>query len=297
MSSREGLGGSSPRMKTVLPYNPVNHRCATASVARCRPVTRSHHPFRMMDFVFSLLPPGSVRPVPARPFVAVSCAVSIDGYLDDASPDRLILSGPEDLDEVDALRATADAILVGAGTIRRDNPRLLVRDPARVAARTAAGRSPHPFRITMSGTGDLEPAARFFTGPRTPLVYCTTRAAEAARSKLGDKAVVIDVGEELSLAAVLQDLHAERKVLTLLVEGGAHILRDLLAANLADELRLAIAPFFVADPAAPRFALPAPYPHTAANPMTLVSVRQIGDVAVHHYRLTDCPRPAAVPPG
>ena len=67
----------------------------------------------------------------------MSCAVSVDGYLDDATPSRLILSGPEDLDEVDALRAAADAILVGAGTIRKDNPRLLVRDPARVAAREA----------------------------------------------------------------------------------------------------------------------------------------------------------------
>ena len=78
--------------------------------------------------------------MPDRPYTIVSCAVSLDGYLDDASPDRLILSGPQDLDEVDELRARADAILVGAGTVRADNPRLLVRDPARAAARAAAGR-------------------------------------------------------------------------------------------------------------------------------------------------------------
>ncbi|MGH3207986.1 MAG: dihydrofolate reductase family protein, partial [Trebonia sp.] len=56
--------------------------------------------------------------MPTRPHTILSCAVSIDGYLDDTARDRLILSGPEDLDEVDALRAAADAILVGAGTIR-----------------------------------------------------------------------------------------------------------------------------------------------------------------------------------
>jgi len=227
----------------------------------------------------------------------VSCAVSVDGYLDDATPDRLILSGQEDLDEVDALRAAADAILVGAGTIRQDNPRLLVRDPARVAARQAAGRSPHPVRVTVTGTGDLDPAARFFTGPGTPLVYATTAAMPAARANLQDKAVVIDAGAELSLAAVIQDLQSERRVLTLLAEGGSVILRELLAANLADELRLAIAPFFVGDPAAPRFAPPAPYPHTAANPMTLVSVRRVGEVAVHQYRLTDRHGPDEVAPG
>jgi 5-amino-6-(5-phosphoribosylamino)uracil reductase len=227
----------------------------------------------------------------------VSCAVSVDGYLDDATPSRLILSGREDLDEVDALRAGVDAILVGAGTIRKDNPRLLVRDPARVAAREAAGRSPHPLRVTVTATGDLDPAARFFTGPGTPLVYTATAGAATARKNLQDKAVVIDAGAEVSLAAVIQDLHSERMVLTLLAEGGARILRDLLAANLADELRLAIAPFFVGNPAAPRFAPPAPYPHTAANPMTLVSVRRVGEVAVHRYRLTDHPRPDGVLPG
>jgi len=227
----------------------------------------------------------------------VSCAVSVDGYLDDATPSRLILSGPEDLDEVDALRARADAILVGAGTIRKDNPRLLVRDPARVAAREAAGKSPHPLRVTVTGTGALDPAARFFTGPGTPLVYAATAGVATARKNLRDKAVVIDAGAELSLAAVIQDLQSERRVLTLLAEGGSMILRELLAANLADELRLAIAPFFVGDPAAPRFAPPAPYPHTAANPMTLVSVRRVGEVAVHQYRLTGRQCPDEVAPG
>jgi 5-amino-6-(5-phosphoribosylamino)uracil reductase len=223
--------------------------------------------------------------VPARPYTIVSCAVSLDGCLDDTSADRLLLSGPEDLDEVDALRARADAILVGAGTIRADNPRLLVRDPARVAAREAAGRPPQPLRVTLTATGDLDPAARFFAGPGTPVVYAAPGAAAPARKNLGDKAVVVAAGAGLSLAAVLADLHAERGVLTLVAEGGALILRDLLALGLADELRLAIGPFLVGDPSAPRFALPARYPYTADRPMTLLSVRQVGNVAVHHYRL------------
>jgi len=226
---------------------------------------------------------GSVGPVADHPYTLLSCAVSIDGYLDDGSPDRLILSGPDDLDEVDALRAAADAILVGAGTLRADNPRLLVRDPARIAAREAAGKPPQPLRVTVTASGDLDPAARFFTGPGPALVYC---GSAAAAGRFNRRAVVIDAGADLTLAAVLQDLYLERSVATLLIEGGAGILRDALAGALADELRLAIAPFFVADPSAPRFALPARYPNTAANPMTLTSLRQVGAVAVHHYRLT-----------
>lgn len=228
--------------------------------------------------------------MPDRPYTVVSCAVSVDGYLDDASPDRLILSGEADLDEVDELRAAADAILVGAGTIRADNPRLLVRDPARSARRQAAGRGPQPLRVTLTATGDLDPAARFFTGPGTPVVFCASAAVPAARKNLPGTVEVIDAGPGLSLAAVLENLYAERTVATVLIEGGARILRDALAEDLADELRLAVAPFFVADPAAPRFALPARYPHTAASPMTLTSVRQLGPVAVHHYRCSSRPR-------
>src|SRR6516165_1574324 len=98
---------------------------------------------------------SKVPSVPRRPYTLVSCAVSVDGCLDDSSADRLILSGPEDLDEVDELRAAADAILVGAGTIRADDPRLLIRSPARVARREARGLPPHPLRVTLTTAGDL----------------------------------------------------------------------------------------------------------------------------------------------
>ena len=204
-----------------------------------------------------------------RPYTTVSCAISVDGCLDDCSPQRLILSGPEDLDEVDELRGSVDAILVGAGTIRTDNPRLLVRSPARVAARVARGLPEQPLRVTMTRRGALDASARFFTGPGEWLVY---------------------EGEDLTLESVLQSL-AHRSVASVLIEGGSAILASALAGGLADELRLAVAPFFVGEPLAPRFGVPGSYPHTSASPMRLESVRQVGAVAVLHYRLTDRERP------
>ena len=223
--------------------------------------------------------------MPGRPYMLLSCAVSADGCLDDASADRLVLSGPQDLDEVDELRAACDAIFVGAGTIRADNPRLLVRDDSRSAVREAEGRPPHPLRVTVTATGELDPAARFFAGPGTPLVYAASAAAAVARRNLGGKAVVVDAGAELSLAAVLADLYTERMVLTLLAEPGAALARELLADDLVDEIRLAVAPYFVGDENAPRFALPAHYPQARANPMTLTSVRRLGGLAVLRYQL------------
>jgi riboflavin-specific deaminase-like protein len=222
--------------------------------------------------------------VPPRPYVVLSCATSADGYLDDASPQRLILSGPADLDRVDEVRAGCDAILVGAQTVRQDNPRLLIRDPRRSARRAARGLPPHPARVTLTASGDLDPRARFFAPGALRLVYCATPALAVARENLKDTAVLIDAGDPLSLRFMLQDV-TERTGARLLVEGGAQLLGDFLAAGLADELDLAIAPFFLGDPrpqAAPRLNLPAPAPD---GPMTLAETHRVGEIALLRYLL------------
>ena len=219
--------------------------------------------------------------MPSRPYVLLSCATSADGYLDDASPRRLILSGPADLDRVDEVRAGCDAVLVGAQTVRKDNPRLLIRDPRRRARRAARGRPEHPARVTLTATGDLDPQARFFAPGALRLVYCATPAIGRARERLGDSAVLIDAGDPLSLDLVLIDL-AERGVLRVLVEGGARVLGEFLARDLADELNLAVAPFFVAEPAAPRLNLPRP---ALDGPMTLAEVSRVGEVGLLRYLL------------
>src|ERR1700745_1919620 len=100
-------------------------------------------------------------PVTERPYVVLSAAMSADGYIDDASSTRLVLSGQADLDRVDELRASSDAILVGAQTIRADNPSLQVRSVARRQQRTEAGLPPSPRKVTITRSGDLDPLARF----------------------------------------------------------------------------------------------------------------------------------------
>jgi riboflavin-specific deaminase-like protein len=223
--------------------------------------------------------------VPPRPYVIASCATSADGYLDDASPRRLILSGPADLDRVDEVRAGCDAILVGAGTIRTDDPRLQVRDPRRRARRAARGLPEHPARVTLTATGDLDPGARFFAPGALRLAYCATPAVRIARARLGDSAVVIDAGDPVSGDFILSDL-AERSVVRLLIEGGARVLGEFLARDLADELHLAVAPFFVAQPGAPRLSLGLPAnPDGPASPMTLAEVRRLDHVVLLRYLL------------
>jgi 5-amino-6-(5-phosphoribosylamino)uracil reductase len=216
-----------------------------------------------------------------RPFVLLSAATSVDGCLDDATGTRLILSNDADLDRVDEVRAGSDAIMVGAGTIRSDNPALLVRSPARRDARVARGLPPTPARVALTGTGEIDPAARFFTaGDGIRLVYAPGAVAGRARERLdGTGAEVIGAGDPLDLDAVLADL-ATRGVRRLMVEGGGTVLAQFLAAGLADELHLVIAPVFVGDRAAPHIWGTPGAPH---HRMQLAEARPIGDVVLLRY--------------
>jgi 5-amino-6-(5-phosphoribosylamino)uracil reductase len=222
--------------------------------------------------------------VAERPYLLVSCAMSVDGYIDDTGPARLILSSEIDADRVDEVRAGCDAILVGARTVRRDNPRLLIRSPERRLRRMARGAPENPVKVTITASGNLDPAARFFTGNAARLVYCARPALATLRERLSGRAEVVDAGDAPSPALLAHDL-AGRGVARVLLEGGGDLATQFLAADLADELHLVIAPFFVGDPAAPRFALPARYPHGPDDRMQLAEVRQLGEVVLLRYLL------------
>ncbi len=96
-------------------------------------------------------------------FVTLSAAVTADGFMDDRTPRRLLVSTPEDMAEVYRLRAEHDAILAGAETLRRDNPALLLRDPEARRRRTELGLRPDLAKITLTSSGNLDPSMRFFT--------------------------------------------------------------------------------------------------------------------------------------
>lgn len=219
--------------------------------------------------------------------------MSVDGRIDDTGPDRLRLSNAADFAEIDALRADCDAILVGAGTLRADDPRLLVRSPALRERRRDQGRPEHLLKALVTRSGEFDPGSRFFsTGDAGAVVYTGGPGVEAARRGLAGRpaadppAEVVDAGDPPTAEAILADL-AGRGVGRLLVEGGGHIHTLFLTSGLVDELRLAVAPFFVGEEDAPRFVLPGAYPYTPAAPMRLVEARSLGEVAVLRYRLDD----------
>jgi 5-amino-6-(5-phosphoribosylamino)uracil reductase len=224
--------------------------------------------------------------VAERPYTLLSCGTSIDGYLDSAGDERLVLSNAADLDRVDQVRATCDAILVGATTVRNDNPRLLVRRAERREERVARGLKPSPLKVTVSTQADLDPASRFFTtGDSEKLVYVPSQQAAAARARLGGVATVVGGGPRVTMRALSEDL-AARGVRRLMVEGGGTVHTQFLADDLADELQLVVAPFFVGDSRARRFVDDGPFPCHPGRPAVLADVRRIGEVVLLRYALS-----------
>lgn len=220
-----------------------------------------------------------------RPYVLLSVATSVDGCIDDGSPRRLLLSSAADLDRVDGVRAGVDAILVGAATVRRDDPRVLVRSADRRVERVAAGRPADPLKVTLSSSGELDPASRFFaTGEGEKLVYAPSAAVERVRERVGALATVVDGGRPLDLRHLLADLDG-RGVRRLMVEGGTRVHTAFLTAGFVDEIHLVVAPFFVGDADAPRFVGPGRFPHGAGSPMRLAEARPIGELVLLRYLL------------
>ena len=229
--------------------------------------------------------------MPERPYTVLSCGVSIDGYLGGPTSTRLLLSNAADFDRVEAVRASCDAILVGAATVRCDDPRLTVRTPSRRARRVAQGLPPTPTRVTVTEGAGLRPEARFFrAGDGEKLVYCASGAVATARSRLGAVATVVDGGHRVDVGRLSEDLWV-RGVRRLMVEGGGSIHTQFLTGDLADELHLVVAPFFVGDSRARRFVGDGRFPWHPDRRATLAEVRPIGDVVLLRYALSQrfCP--------
>lgn len=221
------------------------------------------------------------------PYVILSCAMSIDGYLAGEAPRRLAMSNSEDFDRVDQLRADSDAIMVGASTVRRDDPRLLVRSADRQLKRVSEGRSASPVKVTVTGSGDLPAESCFFTvGDVEKIVYCPRTVAARLAAGLGDRATVVAPGDLVTMRDVVEDLGA-RGVRQLMVEGGGRLHTQFLREDLADELQLVIAPFFVGESHAPRFVEAGSFPWTASRRARLAETRQIGDVVLLRYALSE----------
>lgn len=174
-----------------------------------------------------------------RPTVTVNCAASIDGKIAVRLRRQTRLSSSEDLERLKALRAGADAILVGVGTVMADDPGLLA----------PLGSGKRPLRIVLDSKGRTPPTARVLDG-RAPTLIVTAEPSSATFPN----AEVLRLGRgRVDLGALLDEL-GRRGVARLLVEGGGEVIHSFLAARLADELFVFVADLVLGGRDAPTLA-------------------------------------------
>ena len=188
--------------------------------------------------------------ITGRPFVTVKFAISLDGRIATASGESRWITGERSRTEAHRLRQLHDAILVGAGTVVEDDPKLTNRLP---------GATRQPLRVVVDSALRIPAAATVLTGQggeAPTLVATTSRAAAAAVAALESAgAEVLRLGasgpsQRVDLDELLQEL-GRRDVLSLLVEGGAEVHGAFFDAGLVDAVVAFLAPVVIGGEKAP----------------------------------------------
>lgn len=186
---------------------------------------------------------------PTGSWLRVNFVASVDGG---ATADGLSggLSGDADKRLFELLRRTADAVLVGAGTVRSEGYGAMRVGDDSVAWRTARGMTAHPVFVIVSGSLDLDPASEIFTkAPVMPIIVTSGTSTTEKRSAFDGLARVIVAGDtELQVEVMLAQLR-DLGLDAILCEGGPSLFGALLEAGVVDELRLTVSPVLVAGDA------------------------------------------------
>jgi riboflavin biosynthesis pyrimidine reductase len=205
----------------------------------------------------------------AKPHVRSNFVSSVDGAVEIDGQSKS-LSDKADQEIFGKLRMLADAVLVGAGTVRAEGYNPLRLGAERRKWRLAQGLAENPTLTIVSSRLELNPVNPVFAqAPVRPLVITHAAAPPDRREALGEVADVLICGEaEVDLGMAVATL-AERGLPQILSEGGPHLLGSLTEADLVDEMCLSLAPLLT-GPGAGRIT--AGLPSTIARRLTLKSV-------------------------
>ena len=224
-------------------------------------------------------------PVGDRSGVSLGMVSSVDGGATVAGR-TADLGGEADRAAFGALRAAADAILVGAGTVRAENYGPATGTAERQRRRIEKGLAATPRLVIVSNRLSLDPNARVFRDPDHPPLLVTSRRAVSSRPEVAACGEVLLCGDErVDLEAALAAL-ADRGWARVLCEGGPALNASLFALDLVDELYLTLAPTLVGGDA-PRII--APSANQAPRALALLGLREHESELLLHYRVARPP--------
>jgi riboflavin-specific deaminase-like protein len=184
----------------------------------------------------------------AAPITVGHLGQSLDGFIATHSGDSQFVTGEENLRHMHRLRALCDAVVVGAGTVAADDPRLTTRHVS----------GTNPLRVVIDPMARLSSAYHVFQDGEAPTLYVYVKRYVSGPAPTPGQAEVLGVGDGPNgpnLAELVIYLRA-RGCARIFVEGGGVTVSAFLAAGLLDRVQVAIAPMFIGG-GRPAFRLPA----------------------------------------
>jgi riboflavin-specific deaminase-like protein len=227
----------------------------------------------------------------SRPRVLINFATSLDGKINPAPGMRkgkfMMSRGREDFHRMVALRAQADAVMIGASNLRADDPDLAIPPDERAARRARGAAEPLRIVVTASGAG-IVPAAKMFDPARggASIVVHAASLPAAVRERLQPVAELVEMGTAAVPMAELLAWLAGRGVGTLLCEGGGEIVAALFAARAVDEAYLTLVPRVLGGTEAPTMVGGAGFGPAEIPDAKLASVEQVGDELYTRWSFT-----------
>jgi 5-amino-6-(5-phosphoribosylamino)uracil reductase len=241
------------------------------------------------------------REVPSwRPFVTMNVAESVDGKIAPVDGGKINFGGAEDRMQMELLRAEADGVLIGGGTLLAEDPPLLIRDPSIRDRRLSAKGRPHPLNITVCSSLPAQLASMsYFLNPETEkVVFTTGRSApelvETAARFARVEVVPLDPSGRVDVAEVVRRL-PPLGVRHLLLEGGGELNFSMFEAGLVDEVYITVCPFLFGGRTAPTPLDGAGFPRDRVRKLALKSHR-VGAHGELFLRYDVLPDPPTVSP-
>ena len=213
------------------------------------------------------------------PYVTLNVAMTLDGKTDTTKRKGALISSNLDMERVDRLRASNDAIMVGGHTLLGDDPRLTIKTPSLREERVARGLEPNPKKVGIITIADLKPECRFLNyGPAEMIVFTASQTKAVKISELQDRGVKVFVnnGTRVNIINAFEQL-SQLGVKNLLVEGGGTLNEELFRLNLISEINVYIGPLIFGGATAPTFASSVGFERDKAKQLELRSVQQYDD--------------------
>jgi len=217
----------------------------------------------------------------------VNFATTWDGRVTTRSKTAVDFTSPDDKQRLLEIRATGDALLVGAGTVAADNMAMGLPSEALRAARVARGQSPYPLRVILTNSGRLDIDLKVFQKSFSPIViFSTKRMPKTVRDGLRTKAAIhLEDRLTVDLKRMLATLRREYAVRRVVCEGGPQLFRSLLAEDLVDEVHLTFCPRIFGSDKAPAITGPAGEYLPASVHCGLRAMKVVRDECFLRYRL------------